>query len=707
MELVPYFCGKDCGGDACPLLAELEGGRVCGMRRNPEAGEWISPCGKGLRAHLDHYSPYRLKRPRIRTGPRGSGQFREADWEEAASLVARKLSEIRAESGPGSTLCIASAGATGALHNTEVLARRFLNSLGGCLNVSGNYSSNAANYAITQMFGGSQGESGFDAATLEYSNLIVLWGSNPLEARLGAELPERLLAAKRRGAHILVIDPRRSRSARVLDAEWIGIQPGTDAALGYALLYEIMQDPRFDEGFVARFSEGFHELARYVAGDTDAVPKSASWASRICGIDAGVIRRMASLWWREKPVMLFPGYSIQRVAYGEEAMRLTVALQLATANSGVPGASAGSLNNRLPGPKIGKMSDVPALADAERLFTAKVPILRWADAILNPDDYGLTPIRLLYSAGGNFLNQGANVQKNVRALEAVDFAVCHELFMTPTARHCDVVLPVADAFEKEDIGIPWAGNYALYRPRILEPEAGIRSDYEIFSELAKRLGAETPFTEGKDEARWVAQFLDESEIEDVGAFKRSGVLIREGSPRSGLDAFFSDPHGNPLGTKSGKIEFSSPLWNAEMTRFWESLGGKTPAAAGTDTFKLLTPKVSEFVHSQRGARQEPTKNARIHIHPNDLTRIGALDGELLKIWNDNGAVLAAACSDEHMKRGVIWLAEGFWASPSDGVDPQGSANMLTSDEGTYESVSCIMHGVDVSIEQVHEASSDR
>jgi len=675
------------------------------MRQNPEAGQWIKPCGKGLRTYLDHYSPYRLKKPLIRTGPRGSGQFREACWEEAVSMIVRKLSDIRVESGPGSTLCIASAGATGALHNTEVLARRFFNSLGGCVNVWGNYSSNAANFAITQMFGSSKGESGFDAATLEYSNLIVLWGSNPLEARLGAELPERLLAAKRRGAHILVIDPRYSHSARALDAEWIGIRPDTDAALGYALLYEIVKNSLFDGDFILQYSKGFRELERYVLGETDGVPKSPSWASPICGIDAGVIRRMATLWREEKPVMLFPGYSIQRAAYGEEAFRLTVAVQLATANAGTLGASTGSINNRLPGLQIGKMSDVPAYADAERLFTAKVPILRWADAILNPEAYGLAPIRFLYSVGGNFLNQGANVQKNIQAFEAVDFAVCHELFMTPTARYSDVVLPAADAFEKEDIGIPWAGNYALYRPRIFTPETDTRSDYQIFADMAERLGVSFVFTEGKSASQWIDQFLAESEIKDIEAFKRSGVYVKQGFLRSGLDAFFGDPHGKPLGTKSGKIEFSSPLWNAGMTKFWEGLSGESLGGGQLGKFKLLTPKVAEFVHSQRGAHPEYTENALIHIHPDDLAYICSREGGLLKIWNDNGAVLARASSDGQVKRGTVWLAQGLWALPSYGLDPHGSANMLTSDKGTFESASAIMHGVEVNIERAPEAPS--
>jgi len=723
MGFLPYFCGKDCGGDACPLLAEVEAGRVVGMHHNPAAGQWIRACGKGMRAHIEHYSPHRITKPLVRRGPRGSGDFVEASWDEALALVARRLSEIRAEGGPGAVMSIASAGSTGALHNTEVLALRFLNAIGGAVHVSGNYSSNAANYALARIFGASVGETGFDPASTAFSNLIVLWGANPLEARLGAELPSRLVEAKKRGSRIVAIDPRYSRSARGLGAEWIPVRPGTDPALGYALLYEIVNSPQYDHEYVAERTEGFDALVRFVLGEIDGIPKSPQWAAPICGIEESMIRRLVHLWWQDQPVMLIPGYSIQRVEYGEEAFRLTVAIQLATKNSGKLGASSGSINNRLPGITIAKMREIPESIPSETVYSAKVPVLRWADAVLNPKQYGLGKIRMLYSAGGNFLNQGANIQKNIEAFEAVDFAVCHELFLTPTARYSDVVLPAADPFEKEDIGIPWAGDYVLYKPKIFEPEGMARSDFQIFSELAERLGAKEIFTGDKNESQWIAYLMAESGIPDIEAFKQSGFYAMPQRLRSGLDAFFADPGSNPLQTKTGKIEFSSPLWTYEMARFWEQRNGakEDNAAKVADTapkgnadpkapkkgqgelsagssFKLLTPKVAEYVHSQRGAFPDSAKKARVHMHPEDLALIGATEGAVLCIRNDYGAVLAVASLDANIRRGTVWLEEGAWAEPENGLDPNGSANMLTSDRGTLESTSCIMHGIEVWIE---------
>ncbi len=711
-------------------MAEVEDGNIRGMHLNPAAGQYIRPCGKGFRAHQDHVSPKRLKTPLLRTGPRGSGQFREISWDEALSLVAQRLNEIRSESGPGSVLCIASSGSTGAFHNSQTLARRFFNSIGGCVNVEGNYSCNAATFALSRLFGTSKRNSGFDAETIRHSNFIVIWGSNPFEARLGAELPAYLIEAKNRGARIIAIDPRRSLSARILDAEWIGIRPGTDAVLGYALLFEILQDARFDQEFISKYAIGFELLADYVLGKTDGIGKDALWASCICGVDARAIVKLASFFWDEKPAMIIPGYSIQRVDYGEEAFRLTVAIQLATRNSGMLGASTGSINNCLPGVKVGTLEELPSsltkqgltregltgeawlwrdknisLGTESRLFKKRVPVLRWADAVLNPSSYGLGPIRVLYSAGGNFLNQGANVTKNIRAFESVDFAACNELFLTPTAKYCDVILPVSDAFEKEDIGIPWAGNYVLYKPEICRALPNTHSDYWIFSQLSERFGAESIFTEGRTESQWIDYFLSESEIANIDAFKRHGIFLKKGQLRAGLDDFFADPVDHPIGTKSGKIEFASPLWNPSMALHWQGLINRCSRKESCREFWLLTPKVSRFIHSQRIEQEDRSECAQIHIHPEDMASIGARKGENLKIWNSNGALVASAIPDLWVQPGTVWIEEGIWTMPIDGVDLCGNPNMLTSDKGTLESISNIMHGIPIQIERVAGPSS--
>lgn len=246
IQRVPCFCGKDCGGNACPLLALVEDGRVVGMERNPAGGPTILPCPRGYALHEAHNSPERLLSPLMATGPRGSGLFREASWDEALSVVAARLSDIRARHGPASVLAMGDAGSTGALHGTGALVDRFFDALGGATRRSSNYSNGAASFSLPYLYGQAAKRSGWDAATVGSSRLVVLWGANVLEARLGAELGRRVADAARAGVPVIVIDPRRTRTAKALGARWIPIRPGADSAMMLAVLFVLFRDGLVD-----------------------------------------------------------------------------------------------------------------------------------------------------------------------------------------------------------------------------------------------------------------------------------------------------------------------------------------------------------------------------------------------------------------------------------------------------------------------------
>ena len=122
-------------------------------------------------------------------------------------------------------------------------------------------------------------------------------------------------------------------------------------------------------------------------------------------------------------------------------------------------------------------------------------------------------------------------------MEKLDFAVSHNQFLTPTARYCDVVFPAATAFEKEDIGLPWAGNYLLYKPQITPPLGQARSDYDALCELADRLGFGSEFSEGRSAAQWIEHFIAQSEIPDADEFRRTGIYLAPDQERVGLTDF--------------------------------------------------------------------------------------------------------------------------------------------------------------------------
>lgn len=700
MQTVPFFCGKDCGGNACPLLAEVDDGRVNRVINNPAGGKYLKGCIRGFNAPLTQYAPDRLLSPLIRSGPRGCGQFRQATWDEALTLTAQRLGEIQAKYGPTSVVDMSSAGSTGALHNTMALLRRFLDFCGGYTCLSSNYSNSALRFMIPYLLGKDWTQSGFDPATAQYANLVILWGANILETRMGTELPQQLMEAKKRGVEIISIEPRRSLTARQLATKWIPCRPGTDTALMLAVLYILISENLLDRRFIQDHSTGFNQLERYILGQQDGIAHTPEWASAICGTPLEDINFLAHTYASAKPAMLIPGYSIQRVQAGEEVFRLTVTLQIATGNLGIRGGSSGASNSALPSPLVGSIQCRPPKNQPS------LPILRWPDAILQGRAGGYpTDIHAAYIAGSNLINQGSDIKKSQAAFEKLDFVVSHDLFLTPSVMYSDVVFPAVSPLEKEDIGIPWLGNYLLYKPQILTPVGQARNDYEILWDLADRMGFGAQFSENHSAQEWIQIFIEQSEIPDPAAFRNSGIYLAPDQERIGLANFSADPQRFPLSTPSGKVEIACQKYAAEtggsIIPIW-----RNPSTDENYPLSLITPKIAHRIHSQ-GSNLSLLQQKYPHvltIHPFDAAARSIHDQDQVRVFNSLGELwIQAKISDEVMP-GVTSLPEGVWVNRNaQGIDISGSTNMLTDTSGTTPSTSCIMHGVAVQVAAIEKA----
>jgi anaerobic dimethyl sulfoxide reductase subunit A len=694
MVTVPFFCGKDCGGNACPLLATVEHGRVTRVVNNPAGGKYIKGCSRGFSLPLEQNAPGRITTPLIRTGPRGSGGFREATWEEALRLTADRLAEIRGRYGPGAVMSRASAGVTGALHGTPALGTRFMNLFGGCTKLTGNYSYGAAQFILPYLLGDEWRVSGYDAANMRHAEMIILWGANVLETRQGPEIPQRVMEARKRGAQIVSIEPRRSATAARAATWWIPCRPGADAALMLAVLHVLLTEDLVDRAFIEAHSTGFDVLERYVRGNDGAPARSPAWAEPICGVPAEEIARFARTYAAAKPALLFPGYSIQRVYAGEEPCRLAVALQVATGNFGRLGGSTGSLNVMLHGPRVGRLP-VPEIDPQP-----SVPVVRWPDAILEGRAGGYpSDVRALYNLGSNFLNQGGDIRKNMAAFDRLDFAVTHEVFLTPTARHCDVIFPTATAFEKEDIGIPWAGNWLLYKPQVVPPAGQARADYDVLWDLAERLGFGPAFSEGRSAAEWIRCFIEGSEIADPAEFRRTGIYLAPDQERVGLAEFTADPARHPLSTPSGLVEIASEKY-ARETGFPAIPTWQAPPEDDRYPLRLITPKSPHRTHSQ--GSNVPELRARdphaLSMHPADAAARGIAEGTAVLLTSPQGGMRVPVRLSGDLAPGVVSLPEGIWVElDAQGIDVGGAANVLTSTEGTAPGRACIMHAVPVQV----------
>jgi molybdopterin guanine dinucleotide-containing S/N-oxide reductase-like protein len=461
-----------------------------------------------------------------------------------------------------------------------------------------------------------------------------------------------------------------------------------------AVLHVLLSERLVDLARIGALANGFDSLARSVLGHGGGTPRTPGWAETICGVPAVEIVRFARAWAAAHPTMLIPGFSIQRVPAGEETYRLTVALQLATGNFGARGGSTGSLNNNLPTPRVGTMSAMPAAGQPS------IPVLRWPDAILQGRSGGYpTDIHAAYVAGGNHLNQGSDVRKSMAAFDALDFAVCHELFLTPTARRCDVVLPAASPLEKEDIGIPWLGNYLLYKPAALPPAGSARPDYDIFCELSGLMGAGSEFSGGRSAAQWIDAFLAASEVPDHEEFRRTGIYCAAEQERVGLEDFASDPSAHPLDTPSGKVEIESERY-AQVTGFPALPGWRDREVDARYPLSLVTPKRSDRTHSQLGDRSSPLGPAdhALQMNPADAARRGIGDGDEVRLFNRNGVVHVRVNVTDDIMPGVVSLHEGVWVRlDANGEDRAGSANLLSDTGGTGPGHSCVMHALPVEV----------
>ena len=688
---IPVSCNRDCGG-GCPLLAHVEDGRVVKITNNPLREPHLTGCSFGFDTPRMVYSPDRLKQPLMRTGKRGSGAFKEVSWKEALDFTATRLSEVTSQHGNDSVIALGGSGSCrGALHNTSTLMKRFLQCLGGYTTTHGGYSSAAVTYVKPYLFGSAS--VGLDAATLQFSKLIILWGANIVDTRFGSNLENWIREQKRKGTPILVVDPRRSRTVERLASEWVPVLPGTDTALMLAVLHVLLTENLVDRPFIERYSVGFSELEQYVMGSASEPAKTPEWAESICGTPADQIRTLARRYGKTRPTALIPGLSIQRTVGGEEAARMTVALQVASGNVGVQGGSTGgNAWGRLPGPRCGRLP-IPSTPS-----NPSVPTYQWPDAILEGKSGGFpNDIKAIYNTGGNYLSQGSDIRKNMEAFRKVEFAVCQDMFLTPTARFCDVVLPATSFLERDDI-IFSPINYLFFSNKVIDALYGSRHDYDIFCDLADRLGFLSTFSENRTAEQWLAHFLAHSEIEDVEEFKRTGIYDGGDHLRVGLADFVADPEAHPLTTPSGRIELASEAY--ARTGFPSIPACRVMPSSEEHPLRLVTPHPRYRVHSQtfnipEFMEKEPQA---LWINTGDAAARGIGDGETVLVSSPQGRMHIPARVTEEIMPGVVCMIEGGWpALDADGMDTAGAVNVLTCTEPTMPSEGSRTHSIRVQV----------
>ena len=702
--IIPTSCAHDCGGK-CPLLMEVHRGRVTSIKDAATVNQTVKSlglkaCGRGLTYTTRLHHPQRLLHPLERRGPRGGGDFKKISWEDALDTISSKLEYVKEEYGNQAFLHMGGSGSYSALlHDTARLTSRFLNMLGGCIELHGSYSYEAAKIASLYTYGTDRTDHARE--DLPNAKTIIMWGWNPLETFFGSNTRTYLHAAKEAGSTLVCIDPRRTPTAEFAH-QWIPIKPGTDVALASAMAHVIIRGQLYDEDFVERYVDGFPQYAAYITGAEDGVAKTPQWASPITGIPVSTIEELARTYAAKKPAALIPGWGPQRTAYGEQFTRATAALASLTGNIGIPGGNPAGAGIG-PGPTHAEV----ALPTGDNPLKLSAPRNLWPDLILKSVEGGYpADVKAAYVVGSDYLNQQGNANKSAQALKKLDFTVVHEHFLTPTASYADIVLPAAMFPERSDIILPWAGQgrYIVFQNKAVDPPPDVKTDLQIFTELAGRLGFAERYNPCSEE-QWLKGFAQELGVRDYEEFKRSGIRVMEERPTIPFRPQIEE--GKPFPTPSGRIKlYSQRLADLKnplippIPKYMTPWEGTEEAAKEGRLLQLITPKNLLRIHSSiPDAALTERKLNRAWISPADAKAAGVSAGDAVKIHNQRGAVVAEAYVTGKIIQGVISLEEGAWYDPDEtGLDRGGCANSLTSDTPTPLAKAATTHSTLVYVE---------
>jgi anaerobic selenocysteine-containing dehydrogenase len=651
---VRTVCAHDCP-DMCSLLVTVEGDRVVKVAGDPD-----QPFTAGFAcAKVNHdaalvHAPDRIATPLRRVGPKGAGTFAPIGWDDALDEITARWTAIIAESGPLALLGYAYSAHQGLMN------RGLVNGLFHALGTSRLQAGTVCDTCCETAWDVTVGPvGGADPEAVDDAELIISWGADLVATNV--HVWTRVEAARKRGVKLIVIDPRRSRTAE--RADWhLPIRIGTDAALALGVMHVLVRDGACDRAYMAQHTVGFDRLEREV------LPRfTPARVAEITGLAAADVARLAAIYGATKKAFIRLGEGMTRLARGGEALRAVALLPGVTGAYGVRGGGALLLTAASCALDYNVVRK-PSGPAATRL----VNHLRLGEALLEMRD---PPIRGLFVAANNPAITCPDAGKVRRGLARDDlFTVVHDPFLTATARYADIVLPAATYLETEDLYRAYGTYYLQYGPRAVAPQGEARSNLAVAQALAQRLGLTDAVFRQTPREILPALF--------AGASGRAATVDPMTLPTAG-PIRLAPAGGQEFRTPSGKLEFYSaqlaaagaapmPDWQPDPQEVADAARWPLRLLTAPGYFQAHTAYAAvAFLRGREGA-------PFCVLHPDDARRRGLADGQRVRLFNDRGAVgLLLRVADE-IQPGVV-LVPG---QRPDEEAVSGTINLLCSDRYT-------------------------
>ncbi len=647
-------CPHDCP-DTCALLTTVEGGRVVRVAGNPDHPPTHGTlCTKVSRYAERLYHPDRVLTPLVRVGRKGEGRFEPVDWDTALDAIASRLAAIAARD-PQAVLPYSYAGTMGLVQGEGMAARFFLRL--GASRLDRTICAAAGGAALAATYGA---KVGMHVEQFAHSRLILIWGSNPITSSV--HFWHLAQQAKRAGAKLVCIDPRRSETADKCHVH-VALRPGSDGALALALMHELVVHDRIDADYVARHVAGWDALR----------DRALQWpperAAAVCGVDADAIRGLAHDYATVRPAAIRLNYGMQRTAGGGNAARLIALLPCIV---GAWRDAAGGLLLSASGWFRDARRDAwlqrPDLLAGRDPRTVNMSTI--GDDLLRTSSPGFGPkIDAVVVYNSNPVAVAPDSARVVEGFARDDlFTVVLEHFRTDTADFADFVLPATMQPEHWDAHTAYGHTWALWNRPAVAPAGQARSNAAIFRALAARMGYTEACFADSDETM-VRGAFDPARV-DVEALEAHGHARLAGMTDAPFAAGgFPTPDGRARCDVSG-LGLPDFVANRECAETAPDVAERYPLA-------MISPPARHFLNSTfvNVASLRATEGGpRLEIHPVDAAARGIAGGDRVRIRNDRGATLARADVTTRARPGVV-VGLGIWWR-KDGADGS-NVNQLT------------------------------